>query len=212
MLREEIHELYLFQARRELSRKYSNIKQDRKSIILYDFDEFKWILLPEHLDDLSKEDLDLYDKKDPTNVLFLDTPLTEKVKHYLKCRKLTEKDRYHFEEFQKASPEKDKKRGMVSLADPVVYGCFVDGKIVSVASLWNWGNRISDIGILTHPEYRGKGYAKAVCQKLIHENNRLYIWRCETNNEVSCKLAKQLGFQKAGMIYNLTMKGGQPPF
>ncbi len=206
MVREEIQELYLFQARKELTRKYSNVKQDRKSIILYDFDEFKWVLLPDHLDDLGKEDLDLYEYKDPTNIMFLKKLDLSTTKHLEKCRKLTEKDRYQFEEFQKACPSKDKQQGMVSLADPVVYGCFIGEKLVSVASLWNWGNKLSDIGILTHPNYRKQGYGGSVCAKLISETDKLFVWRCDSKNENSSKLASSLGFEKSGMIYCLNQK------
>jgi predicted GNAT family acetyltransferase len=95
---------------------------------------------------------------------------------------------------------------MVSLSDPIVYGCFVDNKIVSVASLWNWGERLSDIGILTHPDYRYKGYAKSVCQTLMSENDKLYVWRCDFDNVGSNRLSSSIGFVEVGESFTLHKK------
>ena len=92
---------------------------------------------------------------------------------------------------------------MVSLDDPVIYGCIVDNKLVAVSSLWNWGEKLSDIGILVHPSYRRQGYAKGVCQSLLSNTDRLFIWRCDVLNEGSYKLAKIIGFIEVGEIEEL---------
>jgi len=206
MFQREIEELYYFQSKERLRNKFTNVKQDRKSIMLYDFADFKWVLIPEDLHSIRNDDLDLYNKLDPSKIMFLSNPQFDDIDQTCNCRRLDEKDRYEFEEFHNACPQKDKDQGMVSIADPVVYGCFVEGKIVSVASLWNWGERLSDIGVLTHPKFRNNGYAENVCKRLMYENNKLFIWRCDEKNDVSYNLAKRLGFSKAGMIYSLKKK------
>ena len=203
MFTKEIEELYLFQAKEKLLRRFSVVKQDRKSVVLYVFDNFKWILMPDYHQDIKEEDVELYTKRDDTRIMFINKNNFDNIEHERICRKLTEEDRYKFEVFHKACPNSDKQQGMVSLSDPVVYGCFVDGKIVSVASLWNWGDTLSDLGILTHPDYRGKGYGLSVCQTLIKGTNRLYIWRCDVKNEASFSLAKRIGFIETGTIYCL---------
>ena len=203
MFKTEIEDLFNFQSKEELIRKFSVVKQDRKSVVLYDFDEFKWILMPDNHPDIRVEDVELYQKVDPTIVMFREDGLFTDVLHKDKCRQLTEEDSYKFMEFHKACPHKDKEQGMVSLADPTVYGCYEDKKLVCVASLWHWGDNLSDIGVLTHPDYRGLGYAESVCKTVLNEVKRKIIWRCDRDNEASHKLALKLGFKEAGEIYNL---------
>ena len=203
MFKTEIEALYRFQSKEELVRKFSVIKQDRKSVVLYDFDKIKWVAMPDDHQEIRIEDLDLYKKLDPTKIMFIrNKPFTDII-HEDKCRRLTEDDGYKFAEFHKACPDHDQNQGMVSLADPVVYGCYVDGRLVSVASLWNWGEHLSDIGVLTHPDYRGKGYAMSVIKVLLNAHKKMFIWRCEVKNSTSCRLAKRIGFIEAGMIYSL---------
>ena len=206
MFKTEIEDLYNFQSKEELIRKFSVIKQDRKSVVLYDFNEFKWILMPDNHPDIRIEDVDCYQKKDPCKVMFREDSNFTDILHLEKCRKLTEEDSYKFMEFHKACPNKDKEQGMVSLVDPTVYGCYVKDKLVCVASLWYWGDNLCDIGVLTHPDYRSQGYAKSVCQLLMNEVERNIIWRCDFNNKASYILATKLGFEVAGAIYNLKKK------
>ncbi len=203
MFKTEIEDLFNFQSKEELIRRFSVIKQDRKSVVLYDFDEVKWILMPDNHPDIRVEDIDLYHKADTSVVLFREERYFTDILHHDKCRKLTEEDSYKFMEFHKACPHKDKEEGMVSLADPTVYGCYEGKKLVCVASLWHWGDNLSDIGVLTHPEYRGMGYAESVCLTVLNEVRRNIIWRCHKDNNASLNLAKKLGFKEAGEIYNL---------
>lgn len=203
MFKTEIEELFNFQSKEELIRRFNVIKQDRKSVVLYDFDDVKWILMPDNHPDIRVEDIDLYHKADSSIVMFKEDRHFTDILHHDKCRRLTEDDSYKFMEFHKACPHKDKEEGMVSLSDPTVYGCYVGNKLVSVASLWNWGNNLSDIGVLTHPDYRGFGYAESVCKTVLNEVTRNIIWRCHKDNIASFHLATKLGFKTAGEIYNL---------
>lgn len=203
MFKTEIEELYNFQSKELLVRKFSVIKQDRKSVVLYDFENVKWIIMPDNHPEIRVEDVEMYHLMDPTNVMFREKQYFTDILHHDKCRRLTEEDSYKFMEFHKACPHKDKEQGMVSLVDPTVYGCYVGDKLVCVASLWHWGDKLSDIGVLTHPDYRGMGYAASVCQTLMNEVDRDIIWRCDATNKGSYKLAKKLGFQVAGHIYSL---------
>lgn len=203
MFKTEIEELFNFQSKEQLIRKFSVIKQDRKSVVLYDFDAYKWILMPDNHPDIRPEDVDLFDKLDPAFVMFREDRYFTDILHRDKCRRLTDEDSYKFMEFHKACPNRDKEKGMVSLVDPTVYGCYEDDKLVCVASLWNWGDHLSDIGVLTHPDYRGKGYAESVCKSILNDVQRNIIWRCDKDNDASHQLALKLGFIEAGEIYNL---------
>ena len=119
------------------------------------------------------------------------------------CRKLEKEDKALFNQFKDSCSIEDKDEGMVSLEDDFVYGLFEDDKIVAVSSLWNWGNVISDIGILVHPEYRKKGYAKTVCQTLMSNIDKKFVWRCDELNKASYNLAISIGFTHHGLIQEL---------
>lgn len=206
MFKIEIEELFYFQAKEPLLCKYNVVKQKRDKINLYEFDHYKWMLIPDDFPYIHEEDLEHFIKTHDMRIMFNKNNSFDNIIHKNICRLITEKDRYKFEEFHKACSEEDKDHGMVSLEDPIVYGCFVDNKIVSVASLWHWGNNLSDIRVLTHPDYRYKGYAQSVCETLMSENNRLYIWRCDCYNAKSVSLAKRIGFIEVGRVYSLEKK------
>ena len=203
MFEKHIEAYYNFLTKQLLTEKFSVVKRNRKTINLFAFGDLKWILLPEQLDEIKEEDIEDYIKKEPQVIRFIDKTDFEDIKNKELCRKLTVEDKELFEEFHNSCSNQDKEEGMVSLDDPVVYGCIVDNKIVSVTSLWHWGDRLSDIGILSHPEYRHRGYAKSVCQTMMSDIDRLFIWRCDYDNAGSNKLALSIGFIEMGESYIL---------
>jgi hypothetical protein len=71
-----------------------------------------------------------------------------------------------FEEFKNDCSKRDLDEGLVSIEDPVVFGCFHEEKLVGVTSYWFWGETIADIGVVIHPKYRKKGIGKALVSKL----------------------------------------------
>jgi RimJ/RimL family protein N-acetyltransferase len=53
-----------------------------------------------------------------------------------------------------------------------------------------------EIGVETLPRFRGRGYARAACARLIHlclERGLMPVWSCRTENEGSYRLAESLG-------------------
>jgi RimJ/RimL family protein N-acetyltransferase len=206
MFRTEIEELYNFQSKQQLQSEFSTVKQDRKSVMLYDFGIVKWILMPLDNMDIKSDEVNLYDKKDSTKILFINQNNEKATTQNTRCRKLTKEDSEIFNTFHMSCSSNDKNSGSVSLEDPTVYGCFEEDVLVSVASLWNWGEKLSDIGVLTHPNYRHKGYAREVCEELISQTSKLFIWRCDVKNESSFRLATKLGFKVSGHIHCLIEK------
>jgi len=89
------------------------------------------------------------------------------------------------------------------------FGVWRDGKLASVAD----GPEqpylpevITDPGIVTLPEYRGRGYASAVCAALLRRQldaGMVPIWSCAADNAASVALARKLGFQPFCRRYNV---------
>ena len=206
MFEKHIEAYYYFLAKRPLLQKFSVVKNHRKLIYMYQFSKQSWVLIPDNFNDIKEEEVKTYVRSNPQKIRFIDKRDFKDIKNKELCRKLTTDDQILFDEFHKSCSKLDKEEGMVSLEDPVVYGCIVDKKIVSVVSLLNWGERLSDIGILTHPDYRYKGYAKSVCETLMSENDKLYVWRCGFDNTGSNILADSIGFTEAGESFTLSKK------
>jgi ribosomal protein S18 acetylase RimI-like enzyme len=81
------------------------------------------------------------------------------------------------------------------------YGVIADGKLVSTASRYLTLEEIHMIGdVYTRPEYRGRGYAKAVTSAITKEaiaSGAIASLHVETNNEPAIRVYKSLGYNFA---------------
>lgn len=76
-------------------------------------------------------------------------------------------------------------------------GVFVDGKLVAVAGYEIWGAKIAHILVITHPDYRGHGFARSAVAHLAAraiEAGLLPQYRTLESNRASLHLAETLGF------------------
>ena len=109
-------------------------------------------------------------------------------------RQLTESDHAAFSAFQAEASEQDLEDAYVELNHCAVFGCFDGDRVVSAASVYPWENSlIADLGVLTLPDVRGKGYARAVVQATNrHSRQQGYEpqYRCQLDNHASVSLAK----------------------
>jgi len=208
MFRNEHKALYKYFTEKELKEPFTIDNVKRKNMILWKFEDVSWVTLPLEVEPefTSENMLDYFDGNDKTLVFFIDSINSDGL-DIDKCRKLEMEDKKIFDEFHNSCSKEDQEEGQVSIEDDFVYGLFDNEKLVAVCSLWNWGD-ISDIGILVHPDYRYKGYAKTVCTALMLNANRTYLWRCEQENKGSHKLALSIGFKEVGFIKTKEIKNG----
>lgn len=93
------------------------------------------------------------------------------------------------------------------------FGIFKDDKLVSVTDspfIPYIPEAITEPGINTLEEYRGKGYAKKVCAAFIKnaiDSGKVPIWTCRHDNKASVKLAESLGYREFADLY--TVEGGK---
>jgi GNAT superfamily N-acetyltransferase len=84
-------------------------------------------------------------------------------------------------------------------ARPPVFGCF-DGEVLAAAGmLERWGDRLLQVGIVTHPDYRGRGYGKAVVSAMTAHGlttGGVVQYRTLQANLPSVGIAQALGFQR----------------
>jgi predicted GNAT family acetyltransferase len=83
-----------------------------------------------------------------------------------------------------------------------VYGTFVDGRLVTAASMYLWQEtQLADLGVITLPEFRGRGLARRTVRALsahaLSEGCEPQ-YRCQLDNESSIALARACGFTPFG--------------
>jgi len=104
-----------------------------------------------------------------------------------------------FNSFKNACSQEDLEEGLVSIDDALVFGCFHGKRLIGVASYWFLTNRLADIGVIIHPDYRRHGIGKALVSKLSQwgiNHGKINMYRHDIENEKSRKLAFSLGFEK----------------
>ena len=117
-------------------------------------------------------------------------------------RRLTVADAGAFAQFAVAAPAQDMEEAFVELGHWLVWGTFADGRLVSAASMYPWrGTHFADLGIITLPEYRGRGLAKrtvrAISARALAAGYEPQ-YRCQLDNTPSASLARAAGFAQFG--------------
>lgn len=111
-------------------------------------------------------------------------------------RPLTEDDAEHFSLFESLSTEEDLDGAFVELDHWKVYGIFENNQLVAATSMYPWQDtQLSDIGVITLDQFRGKGYAKQaveIISKAALEEGYEPQYRCQLDNIASVALAKKL--------------------
>lgn len=113
-------------------------------------------------------------------------------------RRLTIADKHAFDEMSSHCSGEDLNRGYIELEHEIVIGVFKDNLLVSLASVLDW-DAFYDVGVLTHPDYRGGGLGRAAVSSLVEEilkTDKIPLYRCQINLFGSKGVALSLGFKE----------------
>lgn len=112
------------------------------------------------------------------------------------ARTLTPADQPAFEAFLARCDADEASEADVSIDHEIAFGVFDGERLVAAASVYEWRSFV-DIGILTDPGYRGKGFGKAAvslaCAHCLPQA-RVVQYRHEAVNRASQRIAEGLGF------------------
>mgnify|MGYP000365175353 CR=1 FL=1 len=104
-------------------------------------------------------------------------------------------------DLQRACDPASWSHGGISPKDNDLFGSFAGVTLVSVAKLLPWNAKANNVGVVTHPAFRGRGYgavaASAVVEKAL-EANKLVLYQTLKSNIGAIKLAQKLGFEIYG--------------
>jgi predicted GNAT family acetyltransferase len=76
-------------------------------------------------------------------------------------------------------------------------GVFIDGLLATVASYEIWGGVIAHISVITHPDYRGRGFARSAVAHIAARalaSGLLPQYRTLESNRPSLRVGESLGF------------------
>jgi GNAT superfamily N-acetyltransferase len=115
------------------------------------------------------------------------------------ARLLTAADEAAMRDLAEGCGETAWKQSKIAVDRQTNFGLFVGPKLVAASGYLNMGGLLAYIGVITHPDHRGKGHAKAVATAaMTHalEHTLIPMWRTLDAHEAAVQLAGVLGFQK----------------
>jgi len=114
---------------------------------------------------------------------------------------------------------KDDWRMLMDLAPPGCFGIDANGELVATATLLSYGKQLAWIGmVLTKPEYRGRGFARALVTHALESADSKGISTVKLDaTEQGQRLYESVGFQAEGSVErwsrpgtsNLPVAGGE---
>jgi len=115
------------------------------------------------------------------------------------ARLLTGADEAAMRELAEGCGETAWKQSKIAVDRQTNFGLFVGPKLVAASGYLNMGGLLAYIGVISHPDHRGKGYAKAVaaqCMTHALDKGLFPMWRTLQANETAVKLAGAMGFEQ----------------
>ncbi len=84
-------------------------------------------------------------------------------------------------------------------ASGLAYGAFEDGRLVSVATAFHLGARFEELGVVTEPEFRCRGFNTACVARVVADvrgRGRQPSWSTSPDNSASLRVAQKFGARK----------------
>lgn len=114
------------------------------------------------------------------------------------ARPLTPKDAPALQQLQAACTDGERMLAQITIADPQIVGCFDGDALVAVASTLDTSSAIADVGVLTHPAWRGRGLAAGLAVRLrntIVGKGRVAQYTTMATNSGSVRTLQKAGFE-----------------
>lgn len=158
------------------------------NLLMLDLDKFVNILKDKEILMYGADYIFYFPEEEKTRILNLNLPEN--------IRPLTVNDAEYFSTFESLSSAEDLDGAFVELDHWKVFGIFENNQLVAATSMYPWQDtKLSDIGVITLDQFRGKGYAKQAVQaisKAALKEGYEPQYRCQLDNTASVTLAQKL--------------------
>lgn len=115
------------------------------------------------------------------------------------ARALTDADADAIDGFHESCVDEDWSYSAMDDAKLFRAGAFDDGRIVAMAGFRPWGAIAGDPGVVTLPQHRGRGHAKAVMSRVVAAalaHDRVSLYQTLESNLASVRIALSLGYTR----------------
>jgi len=119
-------------------------------------------------------------------------------------------DGYALGALKNACSKVDWESGNIDLVKQPTFGYYLGDSLVAVAGYEVWAGKIGHIGVVTHPQLRGKGFGKTtVSAAAEHGLKAGLVMQYQTmgSNQPSKGIARSLGFRRYGRTVSVRLKG-----
>jgi GNAT superfamily N-acetyltransferase len=113
------------------------------------------------------------------------------------ARPVTRRDEGALQQLLAACTDSERMLAQITIDDPLIAGCFNGDTLVAVASTLDTSRDIADIGVLTHPAWRGRGLAAGLAVRLrnmITAKGRVAQYTTMASNGGSVRTLQKAGF------------------
>ncbi len=120
-----------------------------------------------------------------------------------------EREDPELEQLRQACGEKEWSEAGFSDTEGLVYGLRQDGQMVAAGNMTEYRGMPADVGVITHPGFRGKGLARRVVSHMTAEQlptAGIVRYRALQTNQPSLAVASSLGFVARGENLAIRLK------
>lgn len=128
-------------------------------------------------------------------------------------RQLSERDVVPLWQLADACNATDWENSGISFEGTIGFGSFDGDTLVAASMLDRRGDGLMEVGVLTHPAHRGRGYARAVVSAAIRlglQQCPLLQYRTLESNRASVGMARGLGFQQCASSIAVRLADAAP--
>ncbi|MFD1646765.1 GNAT family N-acetyltransferase [Haloarchaeobius litoreus] len=115
------------------------------------------------------------------------------------ARVLTDDDEAAYDRFRAAVPADEWDAGGPAFEPGETVGIEADGRLVAAAGFKVWDEQIAHVGVVTHPDYRSRGFGRAVVSRATERALDAGLWPQYRTLDAwpwSVALAEGLGFER----------------
>lgn len=115
------------------------------------------------------------------------------------ARRVTEADEEALRAFEAACDPEEWESGVMYEAETPRFGVFVDGQLVAAANLALWRPAVVSPGLLTHPEYRRRGFPTAALSAVSEFGlslGHLMLYQTMMGNTGAVRAAEAVGYRR----------------